>query len=148
MRPQKRRLRLATDIIFDDTEEVLVTCSNFKISGHDLLLDAAERRRHGRGFRRALVHDSSDGLTVNFGNDYPGGVTINGLNSLAVGGDIKFTISHDDELSGNVAAGTLDKPARGFVRAPEVVSLGEVVKVLRRQMALLEAEVARLSGKG
>jgi hypothetical protein len=29
--------------------------------------------------RRALVHDMADGLTVNFGNDYTGGLTLNGV---------------------------------------------------------------------
>ena len=30
------------------------------------------------GPRRALMHDTGDGLTVNVGGDYPGGVTIRG----------------------------------------------------------------------
>lgn len=32
--------------------------------------------------RRALVHDTNDGLTVNFNADYPGGVTIRGKVSM------------------------------------------------------------------
>lgn len=34
------------------------------------------------GQRRALMHDSGDGLTVNVGGDYPGGVTIRGTVKL------------------------------------------------------------------
>jgi hypothetical protein len=42
------------------------------------MLDSPERRKNATGFRRALVHDQSDGLTVNFNGDYQGGVSING----------------------------------------------------------------------
>lgn len=45
---------------------------------HDLHLDHAARRSAGGGYRRALVHDFQDGLTLNWARDYPGGVTING----------------------------------------------------------------------
>jgi hypothetical protein len=44
----------------------------------DFLLDCPARHKGGPGFRRALVHDFNDGLTINFAGDYPGGVTING----------------------------------------------------------------------
>ena len=44
----------------------------------DLILDSPARRGNAGGpYRRALVHDQSDGLTINFNDDYPGGVTIN-----------------------------------------------------------------------
>lgn len=49
-----------------------------RLSTTDVLLDAPERRSQSGGHRRALVHDSTDGLTINFNGDYPGGVTING----------------------------------------------------------------------
>jgi hypothetical protein len=45
---------------------------------HDLHLDHAARRSANGGYRRALVHDLQDGLTLNWARDYPGGVTING----------------------------------------------------------------------
>lgn len=45
---------------------------------HDLHLDHAARRSASGGYRRALVHDFQDGLTLNWARDYPGGVTING----------------------------------------------------------------------
>jgi hypothetical protein len=45
---------------------------------HDLHLDHAARRSANGGYRRALVHDQQDGLTLNWARDYPGGVTING----------------------------------------------------------------------
>jgi hypothetical protein len=45
----------------------------------DLCLDSKDRRKSSTQFRRALVHDFSDGLTVNYAGDYPGGVTIQGF---------------------------------------------------------------------
>lgn len=49
------------------------------INSEDVVLDSAGRRSNTTGQRRALVHDFSDGLTINWGSDYPGGVTINGM---------------------------------------------------------------------
>lgn len=49
-----------------------------KATGSDLMVDNDARRGgHTGGYRRALVHDFEDGLTVNFANDYKGGLTLN-----------------------------------------------------------------------
>ena len=126
-----------TDIVFDNAEQVTVLCDNLNVRGHDLLLDSASRRRpKGPTFRRALVHDQSDGLTVNFGGDYPGGVTINGVRSLDVTGDLRFVVSHKDEIL-----------LGGGNPADEHVTLSEVVKALRKEIAVLKAQVAKLGGK-
>jgi hypothetical protein len=57
-----------------------VTIEGFRLTCKqaDLVLDFAGRRRNNTPWRRALVHDFNDGLTLNWANDYPGGVTING----------------------------------------------------------------------
>jgi len=72
---------VATDIRLDDDSSeqwVTVAARVLNVAGSDLLLDSPERRSGaGSRFRRALVHDSNDGLTINFGDDYPGGVRIN-----------------------------------------------------------------------
>lgn len=47
------------------------------IDAWDLQLDSPDRRKNETPYRRALVHDFADGLTVNWGNDYPGGVSLN-----------------------------------------------------------------------
>ncbi|MCW5519410.1 hypothetical protein J1N09_06150 [Aureitalea sp. L0-47] len=47
------------------------------IQAHDIKLDSPKRRQ-GSGHRRAMVHNTNDGLTINFNGDYPGGVTIKG----------------------------------------------------------------------
>jgi hypothetical protein len=126
-----------TDIVFENAEQVTVLCNNLNVRGHDLLLDSASRRRPiGPLFRRALVHDENDGLTVNFAGDYPGGVTINGVRSLDVTGDLQFVISHHDTalLSGGHPPG-------------EKVILSDVIKDLRGEIASLKAQLALLGTK-
>jgi hypothetical protein len=61
-----------------DGEWVVVDGSWTKLRTHDLMLDSPYRRQNQSGARRALVHDTSDGLTINYAGDYPGGVTIKG----------------------------------------------------------------------
>ncbi|WP_437991860.1 hypothetical protein [Sorangium sp. So ce145] len=52
----------------------------FKVEAFEIQLDNTDRRSQGNNDfpRRALVHDFSDGLTLNWDHDYPGGVTVNG----------------------------------------------------------------------
>jgi hypothetical protein len=54
------------------------------IEAWDLRLDAEDRRTQHRSseHRRALVHDHGDGLTVNWADDYPGGVTLVGVRDV------------------------------------------------------------------
>ena len=80
---------MATDIKLDQQngQWVVVEGSVLKTTAADLIIDNPGRRRGGQSpFRRALVHDSQDGLTINFGGDYPGGVTITG--NVTVTGEI------------------------------------------------------------
>ena len=55
-----------------------------KVAAGDLNVDGGTARRKGSPtqYKRALVHDFNDGLTVNWGNDYSGGVTINGVKTI------------------------------------------------------------------
>jgi hypothetical protein len=66
--------------------------SDITLKGNQVVVDAWDLclhssdpdRNHGGGqYRRALVHDSNDGLTVNWGNDYSGGVTLNGVKEIS-----------------------------------------------------------------
>jgi hypothetical protein len=66
-----------SDIKFQG-EWVIVEGNWTKLSTVDLMLDSPARRKTSGGLRRALVHDHDDGLTINYGRDYPGGVRING----------------------------------------------------------------------
>lgn len=125
-----------SDISLDEnSEQITVLCTNLNVQGHDFLLDSPERRKpHGPKFRRALVHDQNDGLTFNFGNDYPGGVTISGVRALDVTGDLQFRISHQDELL-----------ERGGSPPDETLKLGDVIKTLRQEIAALRAQIAQLA---
>lgn len=59
-------------------DEIHVEARLAKFVTTDVMVDAPERRSSQSGYRRALVHDGGDGLTINFNGDYPGGVTIGG----------------------------------------------------------------------
>jgi hypothetical protein len=138
-----------SDVILDDgSEQVTVQCNNLHVQGHDFLLDAPARRKpNSPAFRRALVHDQNDGLTLNFGGDYPGGVKINGwsptstiaggitldVDPLVVTGDIHFTIPVQVDAAGNPRVDA------------EEVNLGDVITSLRSQIAALQAQVAQLA---
>jgi hypothetical protein len=72
---------MATNVTLDDVDGnyVTVDAAVVKHTASDLMLDSADRRHGGGLYRRALVHDQNDGLTINFDGDYPGGVTITGV---------------------------------------------------------------------
>lgn len=70
-----------SDIKFDG-DSVVIEGTFLKSQATDLMLDAPSRRKVSSGYRRALVHDFDDGLTVNWANDYPAGVTINSTKQI------------------------------------------------------------------
>lgn len=74
---------MSTDLKFDQGDGTWVTIQGNVLNAEasDLILDSTSRRGGRPGLRRALVHDTNDGLTINFNGDYPGGVTIHGLNN-------------------------------------------------------------------
>jgi hypothetical protein len=92
-----------SDIKFDG-EWVTVEGNWLKVRTLDLMLDAQSRRINNTGYRRALVHDSGDKLTVNYAKDYPGGVNI--LGNVSVEKITQF------QLVLNVADVILDYAAR------------------------------------
>lgn len=53
-----------------------------KAESTDLMLDSSSRRKNNSAYRRALVHDFDDGLTLNWDNDYPGGVSVNSCRQI------------------------------------------------------------------
>src|SRR3954447_17900509 len=81
-----------SDIVFGTFDQIEVTCSNLNVHGSDLTLDSPARRKPGGPrLRRALVHDESDGLTINFNGDYPGGVAVSG--QLALRGKVLLDLA-------------------------------------------------------
>lgn len=77
-----------TDIRFDG-DWIHLDGAVTKALSNDFMLDNAARRTTNTPYRRALVHDFTDGLTLNWDRDYPGGVTINDLKTVhgATNGD-------------------------------------------------------------
>jgi len=154
-----------SDIAFGTFDQIEVTCSNFNIHGSDLTLDHPARRKPGGArLRRALVHDESDGLTINFDNDYDGGVTINGpittrdfklrggitmngaitinggitmSRNLSLTGDVQFQIQHFNEI-GDILS--IPPPT-------ETVGLAEIIKSLRSDIRALQTRIATLEAR-
>ena len=85
-------------------------------SAYDVVLDNPARRRPGdpRGVRRALVHDFDDGLTLNWNQDYPGGVTIRGVVSLPEGIQDARIASLTLRLRSPRTGAVMRRPGRGL----------------------------------
>ena len=72
---------MATDVKLDQGPRgdiVLLDAGVVQTTAFDFVLDSPSRHTGPPGQRRALVHDFSDGLTMNWVGEYPGGVRING----------------------------------------------------------------------
>lgn len=147
---------MSTDVRLDDVDGTFVAIQGrvLKIEGSDFMLDSAERRKGGGPFRRALVHDQNDGLTINFSGDYPGGLALNGVSSivplsaphgtgplalvdptptLVVHGDISY------EVAGQVQLGGVGGPVTTSIRAE--------FNKLHLQIADLTARIGKLEAK-
>jgi len=125
---------MATDILCGPPEHpdfAIVQAPVLKVEGQDFMLDSAERRKSPTPpFRRALVHDQNDGLTLNFNSDYPGGVTING-ERLLVNGGINFVMRGDPNLE----------------LAARERSLEQIVNALNAEIGILQGWVSNLNGR-
>ena len=136
-----------SDIVFGTFDQIEVQCSNFNVHGSDLTLDHPARRKPGGPrLRRALVHDESDGLTINFNTDYPGGVSVAG--ALVVRGGLSFEMLE----KGTSATAHPPTPEIPFPHFPEVifrtqVDLQEALLSLRGEIADLKARVATLEAR-
>ncbi|TXH01603.1 MAG: hypothetical protein E6P95_01495 [Candidatus Moraniibacteriota bacterium] len=67
-----------TDVRLDDVDgtHLVFDARVVMATASDLMLDSPDRRRGGGPYRRALVHDEGDRLTINYAGDYPGGVKV------------------------------------------------------------------------
>jgi hypothetical protein len=76
-----------------ETTETAAFGGSVAVKGPDLVLDHAPRRTTGSTppLRRALVHDPSDGISINYQSDYPGGVTLWG--SVAIPGGLRGSLA-------------------------------------------------------
>jgi len=76
---------MATDVKLDQSDGTFLELHGrvVKSVSSDFMLDSAERRKGSGPFRRALVHDQNDGLTINFAGDYLGGTTLNAVREIS-----------------------------------------------------------------
>lgn len=126
---------MPTDIKLDqgDGNWLLVEGNVLKTTATDFMLDAPGRRQPGGSpFRRALVHDAQDGLTINFGGDYRGGVTI--IGDLAVTGDVRTGSVESIKSVSNAVTALED----------EIFSLRTTVGISSSRLDKLESTVAQL----
>lgn len=88
---------MQSDIKLQDNK--LIFDSDYAVfHASDIVLDAPARHK-GRGTaRRALVHDHEDGLTVNYGGDYPGGVKLVGAVSVRGALDVEDSVTINGHL--------------------------------------------------
>lgn len=123
---------MATDVRLDqiDGSFLELDARVVKAISSDFMLDHPSRRNGGGPHRRALVHDQNDGLTINFSGDYPGGVTLVGVRTLEVHGDITFGMPG------------VKATEPGTVMVP--VSLTGEINKLEAQISELNAKVAAL----
>ena len=73
---------MTTDLLLDDNDGDWITldAAVVRTSASDVMIDNPDRRTPDSSpYRRALVHDETDGLTVNFSDDYPGGLSLSGV---------------------------------------------------------------------
>ena len=132
---------MATDIKLDegDGNWLVIEGSVLKTTASDLILNSPGRRPQTGGLRRALVHDSRDGLTINFNGDYPGGVTMGG--NLDVAGEIRWaTSSASPKNLSEVIKGIQDQMGSPAFDADRFRQLERTVKSL---VALLKASVVQ-----
>lgn len=85
-----------SDIKFSTNNEVVVESFSLKMTGADLKIDHTSRRTNNSAYRRAIVHDFNDGLTINWANDYPGGISLNGNVKVSEISGSHLRIRHHD----------------------------------------------------
>jgi len=133
---------MSTDVKLDqgDGSFLHLEARVVKAVGSDFMLDSPNRHKGGSPFRRALVHDQSDGLTVNFAGDYPGGIALIGVReiiphqkTLVVHGDISYEI-----------VGAELTPGGDLTAVKIAVSVSQEIARLQAQVAELVARVAAL----
>jgi hypothetical protein len=126
---------MATDVRLDQVDGTFVVVQGrvLKVEGSDLILDSPERHRGAGPNRRALVHDQSDGLTINFNSDYPGGVAING-SSINLNGPSGARVSINQ--TGSIGA---------TVNADQVTLHGSIINLDTTSADSLSAAEVRLA---
>lgn len=85
-------IKLDGDNVIIDGPWLIANCADFR-------LDGGPSRRNGSKttFRRAFVHEPGDKLTINYGQDYSGGVEIQGKTTIS--GSLKVNVIEGTDLT-------------------------------------------------
>ena len=152
---------MSSDIRLEENGIVMEGDAIF-VHGSDLLLDQVARRpgTDPASFRRALVHDFNDDLTINFNTDYPGGVNI--LGNVKMPGEVSVKEFSAIRATTNVLTvkGALEiqvpDPTVPFTGDPmtspihtgrSTINLGDEIKSLRDQIVELQEQIKALNKK-
>lgn len=141
---------MATDVRLDERDGsfLVLDARVVHAASSDFMLDSPERRNGGGPFRRALVHNQADGLTINFNGDYPGGVGINGVTELVPLRPAGLPVRQLPMLAvrGSISYETGGITAQGAPTRVTVSLDGELNK-LAAQIAALAARVQALEAR-
>lgn len=148
---------MATDVKLDQVDGGFLVLEGrvVKATAADFMLDSPVRRIGPNPFRRALVHNQSDGLTVNFANDYPGGITLNGATEIfpqtLTSGPVSVTINPTPILKvrGGIEFEFHSIPTiqSGFESTVTTFNLHSELTKLQNQISALQTKVAALEAK-
>ena len=121
---------MASDIKLEN-DWIVFKGSWAKFQTLDIMLDSPSRRKNRFGYRRALVHNYNDGLTINYNNDYPDGVEIRGV--IKNFDNLKFK---DPIYPGSINTKDLKEAFKMIVT--DAKKQEEKIKSLERKIAILE----------
>lgn len=127
--------------------DVKLVHGQVKVEAWDLCVDSKDRRKNETPHRRALVHNFNDGLTINYANDYPAGVTISGevnIGNATINseGRISNLLAHKIRMNGPLHALLTVKPGGGITKPPPTsdeifeqtsgASLGDLLQIVEQ----------------
>ncbi|MBD0256011.1 MAG: hypothetical protein ICV83_09855 [Cytophagales bacterium] len=151
---------MESDIKLNDDGTVTIVANAVITEAHDLMLNSPGRRKGDNPWRRALVHDFTDGLTLNWDKDYQGGVTVNGNvqvpEKLIVGHTILigrkvFYPNEAPVLPGNIPTTAPFTPnpvlvdnLKGEGYSYEMIDVVKVIHELQDQVKHLQNQIDRL----
>lgn len=135
---------LTLNFNYDYPGGVTIFGNMLNVIATDILLDHPARRSSSTGYRRALVHDFNDGLTLNYNADYPGGVMIRGdvnIPRQLFARNIEFEIEDlSTILPTDPVIGTIAHPRKR-------VDLKQVIYELQAEIAALKERLASLESR-
>lgn len=140
---------MATDVKLDEVDGTFLVLEGrvVKAVTSDFMLDSPARHKGDKPFRRAMVHDENDGLTVNFNGDYPGGVSLVGVAQIIPQRQGQFGIPFANlVVRGGISYEAQTVKIEGG-SGTVTVFLDDELSKLQRQITELGAKIAALEAQ-